>query len=184
MPPPSETQDAAGLLPRAAAFLVDVTLLAAAIQAVHWSLYFATEGSRELLESPRALGLFLLVTVTLPCWAYFALTEASARRATLGKRLMRLGVSDAYGARIGLGRSLFRNAVKLVPWELTHVTLVYPTPVFLEAAPQRFRVGFLVVYGLIGLYLGAAMMTRRSQSVHDLAAGTYVHRLPPGPPGR
>jgi len=27
---------------------------------------------------------------------------------------------------------------------------------------------------LLGLYLGAAMMTRRKQSLHDLAAGTYV----------
>jgi uncharacterized RDD family membrane protein YckC len=167
---------AASLLPRAAAFCVDAALLVVLAQAVLLAWFLLRNGVAEALRSPRTLTLFLLMAVTLPAWAYFAATEASPRRATLGKRLMRLSVSDAYGERIGFARALFRNAAKLLPWGLTHLTLAYPTPVYLEAAPDRFRPGFLVVYALLGLYLGAAMLTRRKQSLHDLAAGTYVVR--------
>jgi uncharacterized RDD family membrane protein YckC len=168
---------AASLLPRAAAFCVDAALLVVLAQAVLLAWFLLRNGVvAEALRSARTLTLFLLMAVTLPAWAYFAATEASPRRATLGKRLMRLSVSDAYGERIGFARALFRNGVKLLPWGLTHMTLAYPTPVYLEAAPDRFRPGFLVVYALLGLYLGAAMLTRRKQSLHDLAAGTYVIR--------
>lgn len=45
---------------------------------------------------------------------YGAVTEASAWQGTVGKRLLRLTVTDLQGMRIGLIRALARNAVKLV----------------------------------------------------------------------
>lgn len=55
---------------------------------------------------PRAAGFAL---VTLPVGLYFAPSEASAWRATWGKRRLGLAAVGPGGARLGLGRSLART---------------------------------------------------------------------------
>ena len=176
MPTPRAPETAAGLLPRATAFAVDATLLLLGILLTQCALYLLRDGWAEPGPSGPQLLIYLLVTVSFPVWLYFLSMESSRRKATLGKRLLHLEVADAYGSRISLARSALRTLVKLIPWELTHLTLCLPTPIFYEGSDDRLRPGFWFVYGLIGLYLAAAMMTRRKQSVHDLAAGTYVVR--------
>ena len=176
MVPPHAPETAAGLLPRTAAFALDSSLLFLGILLAHGSWYLIGGGFEKPGPSGPQLALYLLATVSFPVWLYFLLMESSRRKATLGKRLLHLEVADAYGSRISVARSALRTLVKLIPWELTHLTLCLPTPIFYEGSDDRLRPGFWFVYGLIGLYLAAAMMTRRKQSVHDLAAGTYVVR--------
>jgi uncharacterized RDD family membrane protein YckC len=166
---------AAGVVPRLAAYVVDVALLAAAVALLHGGAYLVR--GKPLFE-PLTAGewqLFLIVTVSLPCAAYFALSEASARQATVGKRAFHLRVVDLYGSRIGAGRSWLRTLVKLAPWECVHVALCFPQPVFAGAA-FGVRPFLFVAYALLGLYLAAVMLTLKKQSVHDLAAGTWVVR--------
>jgi uncharacterized RDD family membrane protein YckC len=164
---------AVGIVPRLAAYLLDVVVLSAAVAAFHGGIFLARGG--PLFEPRGALEweLFLIATVSLPCWCYFAFSEASARQATLGKRVLNLRVVDVYGSRIGLGRSWLRTLVKLAPWECVHIALCFPEPVF-AGHPFGFRPWLFVAYALLGLYLAAAMLTLKKQSVHDLAAGTYV----------
>ena len=174
MPLPSESHGLpAGILPRVGAWMADFVLLALLVQALQWTLSTAL-GGLDGLETGPQWAAYLGLTVTLPAGLYLALCEWSRAQATLGKRIFNLRVIDVYGARIGLVRSLVRTAVKLLPWEVTHWTLTMPTPLFLEGPDADLRPGFLVVYVLLGGYLAAAMMTRRKQSVHDLAAGTCV----------
>jgi uncharacterized RDD family membrane protein YckC len=176
MATPHAPETAAGLLPRATAFALDSTLLFLGILLTQGGLYLLREGWEEPGPSGPQLSVYLLFTVSVPVWLYFLFMESSRRKATFGKRLLRLEVADAYGSRISMARSAWRTLVKLIPWELTHLTLCLPTPIFYEGSDDRLRPGFWFVYGLIGLYLTAAMITRRKQSVHDLAAGTYVIR--------
>jgi uncharacterized RDD family membrane protein YckC len=113
------------------------------------------------------------LSVSLPVWLYFSLLESSAVQATLGKRLLGLRVLRLRGGRLSRGQALARTALKLLPWELTHVTLLLPTPIW--ADPQAgFRPGLIVVYGLLAAYLAAAVLTPRRQTLPDLAAGTVV----------
>ena len=163
------------MLPRLTAYLLDVVLLMAALVAVHGAAYFAR--GKPFYEPHTGLEweLFLLASVSLPCWCYFALSEASARQATLGTRAFKLNVVDIYGSRLGSGRAWVRTLVKLTPWECVHVALCFPEPVF-GGAPFGVRPFLFVAYALLGLYLAAAMLTLKKQSVHDLVAGTYVVR--------
>jgi uncharacterized RDD family membrane protein YckC len=109
-----------------------------------------------------------IATYWLPVYLYFALMESSAWQSTLGKRLLGLRVVEVYGSRIGVARSLARNAIKLLPWVMAHFVVCFPRA--LPAGPRWL----FACYGLIALYVAAAMLTLRKQSVHDLAAGTYV----------
>jgi uncharacterized RDD family membrane protein YckC len=175
---PHEPGSAASFPRRLLAALIDGLVLAVGVQAVHWSAV-GLLGQSLAPSSAAQWHLFLLATVSLPCWLYYALGDASARQATFGKRWLGLRVVDVYGARIGLVRSLVRNAVKLVPWEIAHVALCFPEPVFVTHHIGMPRL-LVVSYAVMGVYLSALLMTLKKQSVHDLVAGTYVARVKPG----
>lgn len=81
----------------------------------------------------------------LIAWFFYApILESSAIRATLGKHLMGIQVSDLSGRRISLKASVIRNLLKFVSGAI----------VFL---------GFFV-----------ALFTKRKQTLHDLLADTVV----------
>ena len=116
--------------------------------------------------------LYLLMTVTLPAVSYYALSESSPWQATLGKQLMGLQVTGTAGERLSFGRALIRAALRFLPFEIGHLSFALPTPIWV--APQEFRIGFVIVWVALGLYVAAALLTTRKQSIHDLAAGTVV----------
>src|SRR5690606_30211571 len=104
---------------RVAAFAVDYAVIAAYI-AVLTAVGFAARGALGAGEgvpegaAARAAGHALsFVTLTVPVALYFALSEASRRQATVGKRALRLRVVTRSGRRLSLRRSLVRTAVKL-----------------------------------------------------------------------
>ena len=97
--------------------------------------------------------LFLWVTVIALTQVYHAYFVSSKRMATPGKRLCGLYVTDTSGHRLSFGRALWRNVAAL---------LSYAT-----------------------LYIGFNMagFTGRKQALHDMLAGTIVHRQPSGSAG-
>jgi uncharacterized RDD family membrane protein YckC len=164
---------AAGFPRRALAFVLDSGIQALAVQALHWGATFAF---RPSFASGAAWHAYLLFAVSAPCLAYGTLLEGSGAGATLGKRWLGLRVVDIYGSRIGRGHALWRNAVKLVPWEVAHVALCFPAPVFVTGELPMPRLLFST-YLMLGLSLAATLMTLKKQSFHDLAAGTCVVRV-------
>jgi uncharacterized RDD family membrane protein YckC len=127
----------------------------------------------EWMNNGLKFWAFVFVTVSLPIWLYFSLYESSPHQATIGMRAMGLQVADLAGERISFGRALLRTVLKLLPFEINHLTMFLPRPIWGDPNPG-FRVGFLLVSGLMGLYLVIMFMTRRKQSLHDLVAGTVV----------
>lgn len=116
---------------------------------------------------------------------YVALSESSPWRATIGKRLLGLCVTDIGGKRRGIGRSVLRTAVKLLPWDLAHLTIALPAPLFIDPGSGaldwtrgEFRPGFIVVYALLGVTMLTLIRTSRRQALHDLAASTVVLHRP------
>ncbi len=66
----------------------------------------------------QLLGFVLLV---LPVGLYLYASEASARQATIGKRVMGLRVVSADDlGRPSRSRIIIRTVVKLLPWEVAH----------------------------------------------------------------
>ncbi len=160
---------------RIGAYLIDYLLLFTALVMPQFVLSAITGGFPfNLLKTGPQIELWVLLTLSLPAWLYFSLLESSARGATLGKRLLRLRVVSLSADRISFGRALLRTAVKLLPWELTHLSVLLPTPLLDPAAPPRTPYGLIAVYGLLGIYLAAVLVEKNRRSVDDLIAGTII----------
>jgi uncharacterized RDD family membrane protein YckC len=65
-------------------------------------------------ERGVVIALWLFAAVIVP-WLYTAMQEASTAKATLGKRLMRIQVTDLKGERISFGRASGRFFGRLLP---------------------------------------------------------------------
>jgi len=99
-----------------------------------------------LTEYAQAMRPISLVVIVIG-FAYYALFECSKWQATPGKKLLGLRVTDMDGNRLGLGRSLTRNAVRLV----NAIIWVIPFIAYIAVA-----------------------WTQRKQGLHDLLAKTLV----------
>jgi uncharacterized RDD family membrane protein YckC len=170
-----EPRAAASFPRRALAAFVDVALVAAASLALHLGLVRSLASSEAAPSSAIEWYLHLAAAVSLPLWLYHAASDASTRHATLGKRWLGLKVVHIYGGDVEWTRALVRTAFKLVPWELAHVALCFPEPVF-GGHPLPMPRLLFASYVLLGLDLALTLMTLKKQSFHDLATGTYVVR--------
>ena len=162
---------------RVTAYFIDMTLLTIAIQAAQWSLFALTGGFpyTRLGETNNGWLIYgwVLLTVSLPIWLYFVLFERSQRRATPGKRLLGLQVIAPDNHKATLGQLWSRTLLKLVPWEIFHLTFMLPIPIMNDPT-AAFRPGFLVGFVVLGLYLLVLVRTPAQQSIHDLIAKTRV----------
>jgi uncharacterized RDD family membrane protein YckC len=172
----SREQNYANVISRVGAYAVDAILLFIAIPAILGAvvalILYLTVGF-DWMQNGFLFWLFVFSTVSIPIWLYYSLLESSARQATFGMRLFGLQVTDTDGNRISFGRALLRTVVKLLPFEINHLVMFLPTPIWYDPNPG-FRIGFLVVNALIILYFATMFLTRRRQSVHDLVARTIV----------
>lgn len=163
---------------RAAAYALDVLICGVAVQFVQWTLYFTWGPPSERLEGGTQWFAYMWLSLSAPMYAYFTLCESSASGATLGKRTLGLAVRDVYGARIGLARALWRTFGKLLPLDVALLVLCFPAPPWDGGPEFELRRGIFAVYALFGVNLATVLMTRKQQSLHDLAVGTLVERTP------
>lgn len=171
-----KTNSYGGLPRRLSAYAIDCSLAFAVLVVPQIALSIITGGaSSDRLQTGPQLEVWYLSTVALPVWLYFILSERSTYQATVGKRLLGLYVTDLAGYRIGFRRALLRTAVKMIPWELTHLALFFPTPIMFDDSPG-FRPALALVYLLMAIYLAAVVISPRNRSIHDFAAGTVVKR--------
>ncbi|GAA4874629.1 RDD family protein [Serinicoccus chungangensis] len=125
-----------------------------------------TPGS--LLASDVAVTLATVV----PYVCYLALTESSARQATLGKRWAGLVVTALDGTAPSRSAVWLRNVVKALPWQLAHLGA---SRGILEVQ-EGWGLG-LVVLSLVLAVLCAAPALVGGRGIHDRAAGTRVARV-------
>jgi uncharacterized RDD family membrane protein YckC len=160
---------------RIAAYGIDVGIAFVALLAFQALLYPVNPLLRGTAVSGNTLHGWVTLTVTIPTLIFFGLSWASPSGATPGMRLMHLRVRSAEGERVPYSCALLRGVVLLASFEVNHVVLFYPQPIW-DAPSPGFRSGFLAVYALVLIYLGVTLLTPRRQGPHDLAAGTIVIR--------
>ncbi|KQX56899.1 transporter [Paenibacillus sp. Root444D2] len=111
--------------------------------------------------------------ITLPVYLYFAVCEGSKSHATWGKRKMGIVVAGIYGQPIGFGSSLFRSALKFIPWELAHFTIWHM--VIPSEYPNYLIYSLLgTVYGLVLIYMISPLWSKNNQTVYDSIVGTVI----------
>lgn len=131
-----------------------------------------------LAENGWLLEVYVVLTISLPVWLYFILTERSSWRASLGKRLLGLQVADESGTKATTGQVVLRTVGKLLPWELAHFAVNVPTNTWLnpDAAFAMWRlVPIGLAYLLLFVYLVSAIREPQ-RAVYDRVAGTVVKR--------
>ena len=169
----------ASILRRILAYLIDslfafLVFVVAAQLLVFVPLRPLLIGSEDWFRSGWNAQVYTLLTMSLPTWLYFALSEISPWGATLGKRLLKLRtVTKAAQGKISLLQSLARAMVKLLPWEVAHLANNLPVPMWYDPDPG-FRLAFLLSPLLVSVYIALAFLTKERQSLHDLAAKTVV----------
>lgn len=156
-----------------AAYLVLLTAVSLGLRLSPIQAGFNSATSQAL--TAELVGFFLL---TLPVVLYFALFEASPRRATLGKRALRLAVVELDGSRLSVWRALVREAVRFLPWELSHA-LIWRIALGPHGGsiPWWVTAGFGVVYGLVLVYLVTLFIGSQHRTVYDRLAGSIVIQL-------
>lgn len=173
---------------RLAAFAIDYVILA--IYIVIISVVFAvlpTSIVQPLFTSPLSGQLTVIVTLTMPVLLYFALSERSSRQATIGKRAVGLHVTDLVGHRMSWQRSLVRNGLKLLPWELAHTCIwrIEGWPTAPQSPSGLPLAGIIIVWAIVLFYVAPLPACRRTG--YDLLARTAVlrrrHDEPPAQTG-
>ncbi len=161
---------------RTAAYLLDVFLCALVLMSVQGAVFVLVFGGERApwLDTGPRIWAFEWATISLPVWLYFTFSESGRRGATIGKRLLRLRVSTAVGAPISRGRAFVRTVLKLLPWELTHVAILLPTPLYDAGPGETTRPLLIVSTVMFGAWFGAVLLMPKAQGVHDLLAGTLV----------
>jgi hypothetical protein len=123
--------------------------------------------------SPITGQLIGFITLTLPVVAYSYLTEKSAWKGTVGKRVQKLIVSTDQNIS---GNILLRNILKYLPWELAHTgvqwTIYYAskeieTPLWVWSVlvfPQIIVIGYLI----------SIVISKGRSSLYDNIARTKI----------
>jgi uncharacterized RDD family membrane protein YckC len=128
------------------------------------------------LTKPITAELVGFLTLTGPVILYFAITEASAWQATLGKRALRIVVVGPGGTRLPFGRAIVRELVRFLPWEMAH-SLIWPLALPPHLEPVAVTIaGFAVVYLLLFIYLISLFVGSEHRTVYDRLAGSRVLR--------
>ncbi|WP_420632214.1 RDD family protein [Candidatus Leptofilum sp.] len=174
-------QNSRAIYRRIVAYFIDMALLLLLVQGFQWGLLVVTGGFPfEMLAALNNGWLiygWVLLTVSVPIWLYFVLSERSRWQATLGKWLMGLQVTSVAGGKASWRQLLGRTVLKLLPWEIFHLAFMLPIPLMNDPNPA-FRPGFVVGYAVLLLYLLVMVQTPRQQSIHDLIMGTVVAKRP------
>ncbi len=124
------------------AFFCD-SLIASAI--LYFLLALAVKAGVDVVLAANVLSLLVVI-------GYFAVMQASAGQATLGKKLLGLKVATADGERASLLRMIGRELAKIISW-------------------MSFGIGFLL-----------AAFTGRKQALHDMISSSVVLHVGPAKP--
>ena len=131
-------------------------------------------GSDDWFASGIKSELYTILTISLPIWLYFTLTELSGWQASLGKMCLGLQTIDANTkGHIFFRQSFLRTVIKMLPWEVAHLTINLPVPMRYVPEPG-FRLGFVLSPLLLTLYVALVVLSTNHQSLHDLIAKTLV----------
>lgn len=116
----------AGFWIRLVAYLIDSVIVGCGLGIIFGLMYliftiFGPSGTKLTISHLQAVSkwsdiiyfIFSILSIVLP-WLYFSLLESSSRRATLGKRVYRIVVTDLNGSRISFARASGRYWGKIV----------------------------------------------------------------------
>jgi uncharacterized RDD family membrane protein YckC len=162
------------LLRRVAAYGIDVLILMIVLLVAQVGLWALELNWAWGGTSPWALQGWVLLTVTVPSWVYFAGLPVWRGR-TLGHGLLGLSVVGERAGPAALGRSALRAAIMLLPFEANHVALFHGGAQ--SGSPNTlFWAAEAVTYGVLAALILSSWLNPRGRGLHDLVGQCSVVR--------
>lgn len=129
-----------------------------------------------LFENPMEADLFFFAVLLLPVLLYFAISESSMKRGSWGKQKANIQVTNQSGGRITTGQAIGRNALKLLPWQITHTCIFHIDgwPFNVENLSLAVNIGLISVWVLVAIFLVTMLISKKNQTLYDLVSGSYV----------
>lgn len=126
-------------------------------------------------QSSINMQLYVLTSISIPVWIYFAYFDSKKSKGTFGKRIFKLEVKDNKNQKISFGKSLCRTILKLLPWEIAHIGVIFPTPIYYENEPA-VRILSYVGLLLFAIYVISIWTDSRKRTIYDKVMGTIVSK--------
>ena len=128
-------------------------------------------------ENPILADLMAFVTLVLPVIQYFTVQESSLKQSTWGKRKVDIRVVNTNGGSLTREQAFARSIVKVIPWQIAHTCLFHipgwPMKTVAQVPPAVIT-GFILVYVLVGVYIGTVLLSKKNRTPYDWVSGSYV----------
>lgn len=158
---------------RLLAYWLDFVILVLCLVTPQWIVSVITSGFPfKGFHTGFQIELWVVLTISVPVWAYFILFEL-LKQQTLGKRLLKLAVTNDEGSKVNLKQAFLRTFVKLLPWELTHIIILIPEPMWNVMEPKNSFLIYIPNFIML-LYIVILFMNKGVKGVHDYLPHTRV----------
>ena len=133
---------------------------------------------KELVLTPVNGQLLGFISLTLPVFLYFFLTEKGKSRATIGKRIMNISITaktDKTKPKI-----LLRNILKFSPWEVAHIGVHWIVFYSISDNNVPIWVWFLLILPqiIVMAYLLGVIISKGESGIYDSISNTKIKRNP------
>lgn len=166
------------IIKRTIAYFIDcIICYSVIILVLQWAImsnlrtHFGT--TNEWFKNSLNLELYVLLSISLPVWTYFIYFDSVKANGTFGKRVMKLMVLNYQNSKIRIRQSFLRTFLKLLPWEIAHAGVIFPTPLYFA---KDADVRFLTIIGifLFIIYFISIIGSTKRQSLYDKLLKTMV----------
>lgn len=163
---------------RTFAYLIDCSIAFAAVMLIiQWAIF---SHLREFIgitdtwfQSSTNMQLYVLTTISLPVWIYFTYFDSEKSKGTFGKRALKLEVKNNQYQNISVGKALLRTILKLLPWEIAHIGVIFPTPLYYENEPAVRLLSYIGLL-LFAIYVISIWIDSKKRIIYDKITGTVV----------
>ena len=166
------------LIRRAGAYVVDIVLLFSVLFPVGQVLVFVIGWPPAASPTGFVVWLASALNFSLPTWTYFALSDSSRAGIPWGSGCSGCAFVRVTGERVSIARALARTAVKLLPWEMVHLSAFAFSAEPGVSLDLGQLIGLTIANLLVVVYFVVAACTGGRRSVHDYIAATEVCLVP------
>lgn len=164
---------------RTAAYLIDCTIAFAIVMIlIQWAFLsqFREQWgiTDDWFRDSFNMEMYVLFSISLPVWLYFTILDSKLSKGTIGKRIVKLSVrNQSNKEKISLGKSFLRTVMKLLPWEIAHLGVIFPEPLYFQENPE---IQLLTYFGIVlfAIYVLSILTNKEARSVYDRILGTMV----------